>query len=189
MRNRIYSGSCIGIVLALAACDGGLLVVDAAQGVEAQTVANAHLAARSDLPLVPVVNKIDMEKADPDNTIDELNKIQGLDASSYILASAKEGIGTEELLEAIVSRIPPPGGKPEAPLQALVFDSSFDLYQGVVVYLKVVSGTIRNGDRILLMSTGTEFEVSQVGVFKPKSFHHCLLPWKSIQQLYFRDIV
>lgn len=152
----------------LAACEGAVLVVDASQGVQAQTIANVYMAVQHKLIIIPVVNKIDLEMADSDKTIEELKGIQGLDASSCLLASAKEGIGTEELLEAIVRDIPPPSGEATDPLKGLIFDSSFDLYKGVVVYVKIVSGSIKKGDKILLMSGGKEFEVSQLGVFKPK---------------------
>ncbi len=152
----------------LAACEGAVLVVDASQGVQAQTIANVYMAIQHKLTIIPVVNKIDLERADPDKTIGELRGIQGLDASSCLLTSAKEGIGTEDLLEAIVRGIPPPPGETTGLLKALIFDSSFDLYKGVVIYVKIVSGSIRKGDKILLMSSGGEFEVSEVGVFKPK---------------------
>ncbi|MCD5390541.1 translation elongation factor 4 [candidate division NPL-UPA2 bacterium] len=152
----------------LAACEGAVLVVDASQGVQAQTIANVYMAIQHKLTIIPVVNKIDLEMADPDKTIGELRKIQGLDASSCLLTSAKEGIGIEDLLEAIVRHIPPPSGEAGGLLKALIFDSSFDLYKGAVIYVKIVSGSIRKGDKILLMSSGGEFEISEVGVFKPK---------------------
>ncbi|NOX97591.1 MAG: elongation factor 4 [Nitrospirae bacterium] len=150
----------------LAACEGALLVVDASQGVQAQTIANVYMAMEHKLSIIPVVNKIDMESADPEATIEELESIQGLDASHCFLVSAKEGTGTEELLEAIVEGIPPPDEGRET-LRALIFDSSFDQYKGVVTYIKIFSGSIEKGDKILLMSNGKEFEVMEVGIFKP----------------------
>ncbi|NDY43205.1 elongation factor 4 [Dissulfurirhabdus thermomarina] len=151
----------------LAACEGALLVVDASQGVEAQTLANVYLALENDLEIIPVLNKIDLPSADPDRVRREIEDIIGLDASAAILASAKEGLGTEEILEAVVRRIPPPGGDPAGPLRALIFDSWFDSYQGAVVLVRVVDGAIRPGDRIRMMSTGQEYEVSRVGHFAP----------------------
>lgn len=151
----------------LAACEGALLVVDASQGVQAQTIANVYMAMEHKLSIVPVVNKIDLESADPEATIEELKSVQGLDASRCLLISAREGIGTEELLEAIVRRIPSPPDKGEDSLRAFIFDSFFDTYKGVVTYIKIVSGSIGRGDKILLMSSGKEFEVSEVGIFKP----------------------
>ncbi len=152
----------------LAACEGALLVVDASQGVEAQTVANAYLALENNLELIPVINKIDLPGADPEKTREQIETIIGLDARQAILASAKLGIGTEEILEAIVHRIPPPHGDPEAPLKALIFDSWFDTYRGVVVMVRVIEGTVRPGQRIRLMSTGREYEVEELGVLTPK---------------------
>ncbi len=152
----------------LAACEGAILVVDASQGVQAQTIANVYMAMEHKLSIIPVVNKIDMESADPEATIEELKSIQGLDTSHCFLVSAKEGIGTEELLEAVVRRIPPPSAEGGDSLRALIFDSSFDRYKGVVVYIKVFSGSIGKGDKILLMSGGKEFEVTEVGLFKPE---------------------
>ncbi|WP_456430754.1 translation elongation factor 4 [Thermosulfuriphilus sp.] len=151
----------------LAACEGALLVVDASQGVEAQTLANVYLALENDLEIIPVLNKIDLPQADPERVKREIEEIIGLDASEAILASAKEGIGTEEILEAIVQKIPPPKGHPEAPLRALIFDSWFDPYLGVVVLIRVVDGQIRKGQRIKMMSTGKTFEVTKVGLFAP----------------------
>lgn len=151
----------------LVACEGALLIVDAAQGVQAQTIANVYMAMEHNLSIIPVVNKIDMESADPEAAIEELSNIQGLDASHCFLVSAKKGTGIEELLEAIVQRIPPPAEGSGNSLRALIFDSSFDAYRGVVTYIKIVSGSIKKGDRILLMSNGKEFEVMEVGIFKP----------------------
>lgn len=152
----------------LAACEGALLVVDACQGVEAQTLANTNLAMAHNLEIIPVINKIDMERADPDRVKDEIENVIAVDASEAVLASAKEGIGTHEVLEAVVKRIPPPSGDPNAPLRALIFDSHFDQYMGVVAYIRVVDGEIGIGSRIRMMSSGKEFEVNGVGVFKPK---------------------
>jgi GTP-binding protein LepA len=152
----------------LAACEGALLVVDASQGVEAQTIANVNLAMNNGLEIIPVINKIDLPAADPERVREEIENILMLDSSEAILASAKEGIGTEEILEAVVHRIPPPGGDPDAPLRALIFDSHFDPYLGVVVYIRVVDGVVRPGTRIRFMSTGREFEVTSVGFFTPR---------------------
>lgn len=153
---------------ALAACEGAILVVDAVQGVEAQTLANVRLALENGLTLITVINKIDLPNADPEKVKHQIEDVLLLDASEAILCSAKEGIGTQEILEAVVQRIPPPKGSPVAPLKALVFDSSFDPYQGVIVYVRLYEGRVHPGMRILFMSTGTSFEVSQVGIFTPK---------------------
>jgi GTP-binding protein LepA len=154
----------------LAACEGALLVVDAAQGVEAQTVANAYLALEHELTLVPIINKIDLPNADPDRVKAQLRDVIGLDSESAVLASAKEGIGTEAILEAIVDTLPPPLGRAEDPLQALIVDSWFDSYQGVIVLIRVFSGVVRRGMRIRLMATEKEFEVTGLGVFTPKPY-------------------
>ena len=152
----------------LAACEGALLVVDASQGVEAQTIANAQLAVAHSLAIVPVINKIDLPNADVDKVRRELEDVLAIDASEAILASAKEGIGIAEILEAIVRRIPPPSGDPEAPLKALIFDSWFDNYQGAVILARLMDGRVRAGMKITLMATGKSFEVNSVGVFTPK---------------------
>lgn len=152
----------------LAACEGALLVVDAAQGIEAQTLANVYLALENDLEIIPVINKIDLPNADPERVKKEIEEVIGLDASDAVLASAKEGIGIEEILEQIVEKIPAPKGDPDEPLQALIFDSLYDPYRGVVAYIRVVQGTVRVGDKIKMMSTGKEFEVTELGVFTPK---------------------
>ena len=154
----------------LAACEGALLVVDAAQGVEAQTVANAYLALEHELTLVPIINKIDLPNADPDRVQAQLRDVIGLDSESAILASAKEGIGTEEILEAIVETLPPPQGRAEEPLQALIVDSWFDSYQGVIVLIRVFAGVVRRGMRIRLMASEKEYEVTGLGVFTPKPY-------------------
>ncbi|MDI3257342.1 MAG: translation elongation factor 4 [Kyrpidia sp.] len=152
----------------LAACEGALLVVDAAQGIEAQTLANVYLALDNDLEIIPVVNKIDLPSAEPERVKREIEEVIGLDADQAILASAKEGIGIKEILEAIVRTIPAPEGDPDAPLQALIFDSHYDPYKGVIVYVRVVNGVLRPGMRIRMMATGAEFDVVEVGTFKPK---------------------
>ncbi|HUO76227.1 MAG TPA: translation elongation factor 4 [Thermodesulfovibrionales bacterium] len=152
----------------LVSCEGALLVVDATQGVEAQTVANAHLAMEHNLEMIPVINKIDLPAADPEKIKKQVEDILGIESTDAILASAKEGIGTEEILEAIVRRIPPPGGDSTKPLKALIFDSWFDNYQGAVVLVRIFEGTVKAGTRMRLMSSGREFEVSQVGIFSPK---------------------
>jgi GTP-binding protein LepA len=151
----------------LAACEGAVLIVDAAQGVEAQTVANYYLAANADLTIVPVINKIDLPSADVEGTRHQIEEVLGLDAENAIAISAKHGTGVPDVLEAIIERVPPPGGDVGAPLRALVFDSFYDSYQGVVVYVRLFDGTVRAGTRILLMSNGRTYEVQQVGVFSP----------------------
>lgn len=152
----------------LASCEGALLIVDASQGVEAQTLANAYLAVEHNLEMIPVINKIDLPAAEPEKTKEQIEDAIGLDCSEAILASAKEGIGTKEILEAIVKKIPPPTGEDDKPLKALIFDSWFDNYQGVIVLVRVFDGTVRAGKKIKLMATGNEFEVAQVGIFTPK---------------------
>ncbi|MBI4734873.1 MAG: elongation factor 4 [candidate division NC10 bacterium] len=151
----------------LSACEGAVLVVDAVQGVEAQTLANVHLAMRNNLAILPVINKIDLPNADVDRVKAQLEDLLALDAADAILASAKHGWGTPEVLEAIVHRIPPPTGSAAAPLKALVFDSWFDSYQGVIAYVRLYDGQIVPGMRIQFMSAGATFEVSRVGVFAP----------------------
>jgi GTP-binding protein LepA len=153
----------------LAACEGAILVVDAAQGIEAQTLANVYLALDNNLEIVPVINKIDLPSADPERVRKEIEDVIGLDASEAVLASAKAGIGIEEILEQIVEKVPAPKGDPEAPLKALIFDSLYDAYRGVVVYIRVVDGSIKVGDKIKMMATGKEFEVTEVGVYTPKA--------------------
>jgi len=151
----------------LAACEGGLLVVDASQGVEAQTLANVYLALDNNLEVFPVLNKIDLPAADPDKVIQEIEDIIGIDAHDAVRASAKEGIGTHEILEQILKKIPPPQGDAAAPLKALLFDSWYDQYQGVIVLVRLFDGTLSKGDRLLLMSTGRTYEALKVGVFAP----------------------
>ncbi len=152
----------------LASCEGALLVVDASQGVEAQTLANAYHALEHNLEIVPVINKIDLPAADPQKTRDQIEDAIGIDCSDAILASAKEGIGTKEILETIIKKIPSPKGADDKPLKALLFDSWFDNYQGVIVLVRVFDGKVRSGTRIQLMAAGSIFEVSQVGIFSPK---------------------
>ncbi|MCS7233081.1 MAG: translation elongation factor 4 [Synergistetes bacterium] len=151
----------------LAACEGAILVVDATQGVEAQTVANAFLAIESNLEIIPVINKIDLPNADPERAKREIEEAIGLDASGAILASAKEGIGVEEILDTVIKQIPPPKGDPNAPLRALIFDSIYNSYRGVVIYIRVKDGTIKAGQKIIMMSTGNIYEVEEVGIFTP----------------------
>lgn len=153
----------------LQACEGALLVVDASQGVEAQTVAHAYLAADSGLELIPVINKIDLPASDPERVKKEIEEVIGISAGDAVLASAKEGIGTKEILEAIVKKIPPPLGNSENPLKALIFDSWFDSYQGVVMLVRVFEGKIKLGMRIQLMSTGKAYEVKKLGIFSPRA--------------------
>jgi len=151
---------------ALAACEGALLVVDAAQGVEAQTIANAFLAKANNLKIIPVMNKIDLPSADPAMVTQELNHVFGIEEKDVVLTSAKSGTGIEDVVKAIIDNVPPPKGTPEAPLQALIFDSHYDIYRGVVIYTRVFNGTVKAGDKILMMGTGAEFEVQEVGIFK-----------------------
>ncbi len=152
----------------LQACEGALLVVDASQGVEAQTLANTYLALSHDLDLIPVINKIDLPSADPDRIRDQIEQLIGLDATDAVLASAKQGIGIEEILEAVVARVPPPKGDPNAPLKALIFDSWFDPYRGVIILTRIVEGTLRKGQKIKLWSNGTLHDVEGVGYQSPK---------------------
>ncbi|WP_448560857.1 translation elongation factor 4 [Trichothermofontia sp.] len=151
----------------LAACEGALLVVDASQGVEAQTLANVYLALEHDLEIIPVLNKIDLPGAEPDRVKQEIEEIIGLDCSQAILASAKEGIGISEILEAIVHLIPPPKDTVEEPLRALIFDSYYDSYRGVIVYFRVMDGTLKKGDCVRLMASGKEYEIDELGVLAP----------------------
>jgi GTP-binding protein LepA len=151
----------------LKACDGALLVVDATQGVEAQTIANLYLAVELNLDIIPVINKIDLPSADPDRVKKEIKEIIGINPDECILASAKTGVGTEEILEAIVSRIKPPSGDMRLPLQALIFDSLFDSYRGAIAYVRVMEGRITIGQKIRMMATEKEFEVTELGTFRP----------------------
>ena len=153
----------------LAACEGAILVVDAAQGIEAQTLANVYLALDNDLEILPVINKIDLPAADPEMVRQEIEDVIGLDASEAVLASAKAGIGIEEILEQIVEKVPAPQGQVDAPLKALIFDSVYDAYRGVILQIRVIDGSLKVGDRIQLMSNGKEFDVTEVGIFTPKA--------------------
>lgn len=151
----------------LAACEGALLVVDAAQGIEAQTLANVYLALENNLEIIPVINKIDLPSADPEKVKHEIEDVIGLDASEAVLASAKTGIGIEEILDAIIDKVPAPSGDVNAPLQALIFDSYFDAYKGVIAYVRVMDGNIKPGMKLKMMATDKTFEVTDVGIFKP----------------------
>lgn len=153
----------------LAACEGAVLVVDAAQGIEAQTLANVYLALDNDLEILPVINKIDLPAADPERVRTEIEDVIGIDASEAVLASAKAGIGIEDILEQVVEYVPAPSGDIEAPLKALIFDSIYDSYRGVVLNIRVIDGVVRPGDKIQMMSNGKTFDVTEVGVFSPKS--------------------
>ena len=153
----------------LAACEGAILVVDAAQGIEAQTLANVYLALDNDLEILPVINKIDLPAADPERVRQEIEDVIGLDASEAVLASAKAGIGIEDILEQIVEYVPAPAGDVEAPLQALIFDSVYDAYRGVILQVRIVNGMVKPGDTIQLMSNGKTFDVTEVGIFTPKA--------------------
>ena len=152
----------------LNACEGAILVVDAAQGVEAQTLANVNLAMAANLTIIPVINKIDLEMADPERVRQEIENVLAIPAEDAVLASAKQGIGTREILERVVREVPPPSGDPDAPLRALIFDSHYDQYLGVVAYVRIVDGRLRRGERIRMMSSDKEFEVTAVGYFRPE---------------------
>jgi GTP-binding protein LepA len=156
------------VTRSLAACEGALLLVDASQGVEAQTLANAYLAVENNLEIIPVINKIDLPGAQPEEARRQISDIIGLDGDHAILASAKVGTGVTEVLEAIVARLPPPAGDPAAPLKALIFDSWYDSYRGVVIVVRVIDGTLRKGMKIRLMAEGQDYESLQVGSFNPK---------------------
>ncbi|MER2225534.1 MAG: translation elongation factor 4 [Carnobacterium sp.] len=152
----------------LAACEGAILVVDAAQGIEAQTLANVYLALDNDLEIIPVINKIDLPAADPERVRAEIEDVIGIDASEAVFASAKAGIGIEDILEQIVEKIPAPVGDTDSPLKALIFDSAYDAYRGVVLNIRVMEGMIKPGDTMKMMSNGKTFEVAEVGIFSPK---------------------
>ena len=156
------------VTRSLAACEGALLLVDASQGVEAQTLANAYLAVEHNLEIIPVINKIDLPGAEPEEARRQIEEIIGLDGAAAILTSAKEGIGITDVLEAVVHRLPPPKGDASAPLKALIFDSWYDPYRGVVIVARVLEGTLRKGTKIRLMAQGQDFEIDQIGVFSPK---------------------
>jgi GTP-binding protein LepA len=157
------------VTRSLAACEGALLIVDASQGVEAQTLANAYLAVENGLEIIPIINKIDLPGAQPEEARRQIEDIIGLDGSGALLASAKQGTGVPEILEAIVHRLPPPAGDPAAPLKALIFDSWYDAYRGVVIVVRVIDGTLRPGMKIRLMAEGQDYESLQVGIFTPKA--------------------
>ncbi len=152
----------------LKACEGALLLIDASQGVEAQTLANAYLASDQNLAIIPVINKIDLPSADVERCKKQMEDSLAIDGSEAVLASAKEGIGIEEILEAVVTKVPPPTGVVEEPLKALIFDSMFDIYRGVMIFVRVINGTIKKGTKMKFMVTGKVFEVEEIGVFKPK---------------------
>ena len=151
----------------LAACEGAILVIDASQGVEAQTVANIHLALNHNLTIIPVINKIDLQQANPDGVKLQIEEILAIPAEEAILASAKEGIGIAEILSTIVKKIPPPISSVDLPLKALVFDSAFDIYRGVIIFVRIFDGCIKAKDKILMMKTHTIYEVEEIGVFRP----------------------
>src|SRR5256886_1871908 len=152
----------------LAACEGALLVIDSTQGIEAQTLANLYLALEADLSIIPVINKIDLPSADPERVLQEVEEVIGLPGDDCILASAKEGIGTQDILEAIIKHIPPPKGSVDKPLRALVFDSHYDAYKGVIAYIRVVDGQLREGERLTMMATGSSTEILEAGYFQPR---------------------
>src|SRR2546421_6998829 len=152
----------------LTACEGALLVIDATQGIEAQTLANLYLAVEADLAIIPVINKIDLPSADPERVKQEVEDVIGLPKEDAILASAKEGIGTQEILEAVIHQIPPPRGNVHQPLRALVFDSHYDSYKGVIAYVRVVDGELHEGEKIAMMATGSTTEILEAGYFQPR---------------------
>ena len=152
----------------LASCEGACLLVDASQGVEAQTMANAYLAMDQNLAIIPVINKIDLPNANLDSCVHQIMQILPVHENEIILASGKEGIGITDMLEAVVKLVPPPTGDENKPLAALIFDSIYDAYRGVVVYFRIFDGTVRKGERVSMMATGHEYEVLEVGVFTPK---------------------
>ena len=152
----------------LAACEGALLIVDASQGVEAQTLANTYLAVDNDLEVIPIINKIDLPGADPERVKEQIEHVIGIDTGACVCASAKEGIGIDEILEAIVTFVPPPAGSQEAPPKALIFDSWYDPYRGVVMLVRVVDGLFHRGMRIRLMNTRGTYDIEEMGVFAPK---------------------
>ena len=152
---------------ALAACEGALLVVDASQGIEAQTIANTYLAMEHDLVLIPVVNKIDLRQAEPERVALELQQVFGFGSDEVVFASAKDGSGAKEVLQAVIDRVPQPKGSPEGPLRALVFDSIYNSYKGIVAYVRLFGGTLSRGDRVVMMSTNKVTEAMEIGIFSP----------------------
>src|SRR6187549_2521359 len=157
------------VTRSLAACEGALLLVDASQGVEAQTLANAYLAVENNLEIIPVINKIDLPSAQPDECKRQIEDIIGLDSSTAILASAKEGTGVQDILEAVIARFHPPTGVADAPLKALIFDSWYDAYRGVVIVVRVIDGALKTKMKIQLMALGQDYEADGLGVFSPKA--------------------
>jgi GTP-binding protein LepA len=157
------------VTRSLAACEGAVLLIDASQGVEAQTLANAYLAVENSLEIIPVINKIDLPSAQPEEARRQIEEIIGLDGTTAILTSAKEGIGVADVLEAVIARLPPPAGDAQAPLKALIFDSWYDAYRGVVIVVRVIDGTLKPGTKIRLMAEGQDYEAEQVGIFSPKA--------------------
>jgi len=153
----------------IAACEGALLIVDAAQGVEAQTVANLYMAMEHNLVIIPVINKIDLSSAEPEKVKKQICGLLNIDEEKILLASAKEGIGIVEIMESIIKRIPPPSGSESNPLQGLIFDSSYDTYKGAVIYVRIMNGSVSKGDKIIMMKTGNQHEVQEIGVFTPKA--------------------
>src|SRR5215467_4814617 len=151
---------------ALAACEGALLLVDASQGIQAQTISNLYLAIENDLEIIPVINKIDMEGAMVEETRDQIIELIGCKPEEILMASARTGTGVEAILEAIVNRIPSPKGDPEAPLQALIFDSVYNSFRGIIVYYRILNGSLRKGDKVKFVSTGVEYEADEVGILK-----------------------
>ncbi|HSL22988.1 MAG TPA: GTP-binding protein, partial [Vicinamibacterales bacterium] len=156
------------VTRSLAACEGAVLLVDASQGVEAQTLANAYLAVENNLEIVPVINKIDLPGAQPEEARRQIEEIIGLEAHDALLVSAKAGTGVRDVLEAVIARLPPPAGDPEAPLKALIFDSWYDAYRGVVILTRVIDGVLRPHLKVRLMAAAQDYEIEQVGVFQPK---------------------
>src|SRR5690242_2574549 len=152
----------------LQACEGAILVVDASQGIEAQTLANVHLALREGLTIIPVLNKIDLPSAQPELVMDELENVLAIPREEVLLASAKEGTGVPAILEALVERVPPPKGDPGRPLRGLIFDSHYDAYKGVIAYVRLSEGTIHAHDTVRLMGSGAESEILELGVFRPQ---------------------
>ena len=157
----------------LAACEGAILIVDAAQGIEAQTLANCYLAVDHNLEIMPVINKIDLPSADPDRVVAEIEDVIGIEAEDAPQISAKTGLNVDQVLEEIVAKIPAPTGDPKAPLQALIFDSLYDAYKGVIVFCRIKEGTVKKGTPILMMATGAKAEVVEVGYFGPGQFIPC----------------
>ncbi|MDP2154404.1 MAG: GTP-binding protein, partial [Sulfuricella sp.] len=152
----------------LSACEGALLVVDASQGVEAQSVANCYTAIEQGVEVVAVLNKIDLPSAEPDRVAEEIEEVIGIDCTDIVKVSAKSGLGVEDLLERLIEKVPPPKGDTDAPLKALIFDSWYDSYQGVVVLFRILEGRIKNGQRVQMCATGKKFEVTKLGVFSPE---------------------